>query len=941
MRGTVASAFVGRASEIARLGEVRAGTLVTLWGPGGVGKTRLAREYADRERRRGRGVAWSDLAGARTARETVTAIASALGVGLAGEDAGDASPAEIDALGRAACEQRALLVVDNLEQLDEAARDAVVRIARVVIASGAAGGATVVATSRELLGAGTDELAIPLAPLGEEDAIALFEALVGGGPMEGAAAAATRAIVRRLDALPLAVELAAARVPLLGVTELLARLDRKLDVLGTAKSDRPPRHATLRAAIAWSWDLLDQGEREALMACATFEAPFDASLAEAVIGGPEATALDLLERLRACALVHASTDARGRSTLRLLESVRDFAREASSGAGAWLERHAEAIAARSEPLAEIATCGGDTLADLEGLRADLVAASRRPGPAMARATLALATLLAITGPPTAALESVERAMEVAEPPGLALPGVAFIRLLLARGDALRALGKLDEARDCLARPISLADGLGELHAAKLAGADARRVRGSVLRGLGRVDEALADKEAALATYRALGERAREGICLGEIGAVYQSDGRLSRARQCHAEAIAIHVACGSRRAEGVERSYLAVATHRRGELADSIPLHEAALAIHREVGHRRLEGAELLHLGFVHHEMGALEKARESLDAARRLLVAAGARGLEAIALVFAARLEMDAGDATTALLKLADAAQIAPASWPRVEATRHLIDGHLAMATGSPARAVESYAASLATSRAVEVGFEALTPAYLAVALARAHAARADVAAIEGHIAEARARVAKMENPHLAVAVELLAAAARSHSAPEAPTAAAAASSEVRRALALSGVSRALVIEDDGSARSCPTGARWISRDARTCASCCSRSQGHGVMRRARSFRRRRSSPRAGLASGCAPTRRRNGFTPRSGPCEASASTVSFSRRRTAIAWIRGRISYWRTVEPGLSVFEWLSWGARDIRWAHEALAFSARRARSFRPPRPRAHGV
>ena len=796
----MASVFVGRTSEIARLDELAAGILVTLWGPGGVGKTRLAREYSKRERRRGRVVAWADLAGARTTREVLAAIASSLGIVADG-----ASSDDIEALGRATCAQRALLVADNLEQLDDAARAAILGLARVVIAGGRLGGATVLTTSRELLGAGRDvEIDIALAPLGEEDGLALFEALVGAEVVEGAPSIA-RSIVRRLDALPLAIELAAARVPLLGLKELYARLDRKLDVLGTAKDDRPARHATLRAAIAWSWELLDEGERNALMACATFEAPFDAALAERVIGGAEADALDRLERLRARALVHASTDARGRITLRLLESVRDFAREMSGGAGAWLERHAAAVVARCEPLADAASCGKDPLAELEALRADLVAAARRHGPSMARATLALAALLAITGPPSAALECVEATMNVTDLGDEGDPVILRARLLVARGDALRALGRLEDARDCLSLPVELSDDLCGRDEARLVGAEARRVRGSVLRGLGHADEALADKEAALATYRALGDRAREGICLGEIGAVYQSEGRLERARGCHAEAIAIHVASGSRRAEGVERSYLAVATHRRGEPAASVALHEQALAIHREAGHRRLEGAEVLHLGFVHHELGALERARESFSTARLLLVAAGARGLEAIALVFAARLEVDSSDATTALSRLAEAGRVTPASWPRVAATRHLVEGHLAMATGALERACESYEASLATSRSVEVGFEALTPAYLAVALARARSGIAG--AIEAHLADAAAHVATLENPHLRVALEILAAAASGRDGPEVPAAASAASSEVRRALALSGVRRALVIKSEGRSAILPDG--------------------------------------------------------------------------------------------------------------------------------------
>jgi predicted ATPase len=809
----VTATFVGRTQELARLGQLPAGALATLWGPGGVGKTRLAREHAELERRRGRAVTWVDLAGTRTRREVMTAIATSLGVAPMSFDSDDsASDDDAAALGRAVCARRALLVADNLEQLDAPARAAIARLASVVAAEGDAGGANVLVTSRELLGA-PHEVAIAIEPLGEDDGVALFEALAGSP------SPAARMIVRRLDALPLAIELAAARVPLLGATELLARLDRKLDVLGTAKADRPARHATLRAAIAWSWDLLDDGDRAALAACATFEAPFDAGLAEAVIGGAEADALDRLERLRGRALIHAATDEHGLKTLRLLESVRDFARESSEPtpsseptehlAGRLL-RHAAAVVARCEPFAEDARCGKDTLAPLEARRADLVAAARHAGPLMARATLALATLLAISGPASEAVRDLDRALE-ANATGDADPTVRA-RLLVAKGDALRAVGRLAEARAALLPAVALARDLGDSPGARLIGAEAARILGSIERALGCVQDALAHKEAALATYRAIGDRAREGICLGEIGAVHQSEGRLADAKACHAEAIAIHVATGSRRAEGVDRSYLAVATHRAGDPAAAIALHEQALAIHRDVGHRRLEGAELLHLGFVHHELGALATARTALAEARRVLVAAGARGLEAMALVFAARLEVDAGDATTALLRLAEAAQVAPASWPRVAATRHLVEGHLAMATGAPARAVASYEAALATSRDLEVGFEALTPAYLAVALTRAStttsaATPALTNAVNAHLADAGARLATLDNPHLRVALDVLAAIASGASIPEAPASAAAASSEVRRALALSTAAGSLTIESGGKRVVLPDG--------------------------------------------------------------------------------------------------------------------------------------
>jgi tetratricopeptide (TPR) repeat protein len=406
----------------------------------------------------------------------------------------------------------------------------------------------------------------------------------------------------------------------------------------------------------------------------------------------------------------------------------------------------------------------------------------------ARATLALAALLAITGPASGAIAILDVALR--EPDG------EEARLLVAEGDALHALGRLADARIALERAVELARGDDDSRARRLVGAEAARVLGSVLRALGDVDAALAHKERALAIYRAIDERAREGICLGEIGAVHQSQGRLELARRCHAEAIAIHVAMESRRAEGVERSYLAVATHRAGDPAQSVLLHERALAIHREVGHRRLEGAELLHLGFVRHELGALTASRESLATARHVLASAAARGLEAIAAVFAARLEVDAGDPTAALLLLAEATRVAPVSWPRLAATAHLVEGHLAMATGSPARARTSYEAALATNRDLEVGFEALTPAYLALTIARCGGERAR---IDEQLASAHACVGPLENPHLRVALEVLEAAATGGALPEVASAATTASSEVRRALAFAGALRALIVEDEG----------------------------------------------------------------------------------------------------------------------------------------------
>ncbi len=766
------SIFVGRQSELAELAELarERAPIVTLWGPGGAGKTRLAREQARREEARGTRVAWAELEAARTPADVAATIASALGVSIEGRDA----PAAI--LASAAAAQEALVVADNVEQIDREGRALLVNLART--------GARVLVTSREALGA-PEERTIAVGPLPEPDALALFGALAGG-----AREAAARAIVQRLDAMPLAIELAAARVPLLGADELLARLDRKLDVLGGAAIDeahRPARHATLRAAIAWSWDLLEDDDRLALAACATFEAPFDAPLAEQVMPLADASALDALDRLRRRALLHAAEpDERGRPTLHLLESVRDFVREVTRGphTPALEEKHAAAVVARSAPLAEDVARGAAVPRELLRRRADLAAIARRMQDTpivSARAALALAILAGVLGPLDVAIEAAEGAASAVR----TLDPALAARLDLTAAEALRAIGRPADALPLAER--ALASG----------GAEALRVQGSVRRALGDPEGALADVEEALAAFRAEGDRAREAMGLGEIGAILQSRGRLAEARERHAQAIAIHVALGSRRAEGVQRSYLAVATHRAGDPAAAVPLHEQALAIHREVGHLRLEGAELLHLGFVHHELGSPGRARQAFDDARTVLARAGARGLEALALVLAARLDVDEGALADAMVRLAQAAEHAPRGWARLEATRRLVEGHLAMARGDAAGAAVAYEASLAASGDVEVGFEALTPAYLALAWARL--GRDGSAAL----AQARARIASFENPHLPIALEILAGGIPPSDAASLP------SSEVRRALAFAGRRRALRVTGDVSLVVLPDGRR------------------------------------------------------------------------------------------------------------------------------------
>ncbi|MFO0735515.1 MAG: hypothetical protein U0270_06535 [Labilithrix sp.] len=695
---------MGRERELARLSELTGSgaRLVTLWGAGGTGKTTLARCVE---------ATWIDLSSARTREDVVTVFAAALGV-----------EADEHAVRRALVTRARRVTADSVEQIDAAGRALLVAWSEA---------APMLVTSRDALGVAGEE-AIEVTPLGASDAIALYTRLSGTDDDDDA-----RAIVAKLDALPLAIELAAARAPLLGSAALRARLEQSFDVL--KDKERVARHATLHAAIAWSWDLLGEAEKDALVACARFEAPFDAALAEAAIG---ADALDALDTLRRRALLHVEPDHR----LRLFGAVRAFALARANPVG---ERHARAVVERVEPLALAVRRGEAVDAELLRRRADLVAIAAHDAhdaKLRARALLALAALRSATGPHDFGRDAREIVL---------VDGELALRLVIAKGVAARAAGRLDDAES--AAQWSLRESPDDAHALRLAG--------MVARSRGHTARAVALLERALAAYRASGEEAFAGLTLGELGAAEQSATRL-------AEGIAILVATKSVRAEGLLRSHLAVLTHRSGDPRAAVPLHEAALAIHRRVGNRRLEGAELLHLAFVRHEIAELDAARAAFEEARRTLAEAGALGLEALACVLRARLDIDAKELVPARIALAEAARITPAGWHRLVATHHVVSGHLALTEGDRPGAAAHYDRALAASRDVEVGFEALTPSYRAFALG-----------------EPAPEAPAFLNAHLAHAWSILGGAALT-----APPEAIASSSDVRRAIAFAG-RRSLII--------------------------------------------------------------------------------------------------------------------------------------------------
>ena len=311
-----ASTFVGRQREIEDLGALlsRADVrLLTLTGAGGTGKTRLAlrlaAEFVEQFRN---GVFFISLAPVRDPALVLGTIAQTLGVKEG------ASETPIDPLRRHLEGKQTLLVVDNFEQVLAAAADVSLLLA-------SAPQLKVVVTSRERLRlAGEHEYPVP--PLPEDDAVTLFEIRARAAEptfrIDGDRAPVA-AICRRLDGLPLAVELAAARVKVLHPQALLARLEQGLPVLTGGPRDMPDRQRTLRATIEWSYLLLDAHEQEVLARLGVFVGGWDVSAAEQVC---DAT-LDDLASLLDKSLLHKD-EARGdEPRFSMLETIRDYARE--------------------------------------------------------------------------------------------------------------------------------------------------------------------------------------------------------------------------------------------------------------------------------------------------------------------------------------------------------------------------------------------------------------------------------------------------------------------------------------------------------------------------------------------------------------------------------------------------------------------------------------
>ena len=635
--------FVGRDRELVALREAlqTPGQVVSLLGPGGTGKTRLARELGLGVQDEYPGGAWFvDLTEARTQEGICAAVAHALDIPL---ERGGGDPT--DRIGAVLTQRgRLLLLLDNFEQVQGFAAATVGAWARL------APGCRFVVTTRQRLALGAEQvvrvgpLRSPISgaaspdQLAEVPAVRLFvDRAQRSRPDftlndENASVIAT--LVRALDGIPLAIELAAARVRVLSVARLLERLPQRFNLLSTGRTDVTGRQATLRATIDWSWTLLHPWEQAGLAQASVFRGGFTVEAAEAVLdlsAWPDAPwVMDVVQALEDKSLLRSVAAPSGEMRFVHYESIREFAAEKlreQADPKMLAGRHLDWFSKRGTAAAidSLSTKGGIARRrrlkeDLENLwhAAELAVELGRPD-AAADATLAAADVLAFVGPlgiPLRMLTTV-----------LAVDGLSEhqrIRLLLARGQVHNLLSDVDLAKQDLREAERRAHAAGESHLEAIAWAELGRVV------LGSADGEQEDLlERARQAFIAAGDARREGWVLCFQAVKDSIAGRFEDSRAKNEQALRKLRRAGDRMTSLVALGNLAISYKEVGMSMLQLATLNEALRLARELEARRYEAVVLTNLGVYHHYVGQLRRAEELYEEARALARSIGFKSVE------------------------------------------------------------------------------------------------------------------------------------------------------------------------------------------------------------------------------------------------------------------------------------------------------------------------
>jgi predicted ATPase/class 3 adenylate cyclase len=565
--------LVGRAGELrdvcraVRLGE---GRVVTLTGPGGTGKTRLAVQAGlELVEDFPNGVLFVGLAPLTDPGLVIPAIAQTLGVREA--------PAEplLETLAAHLRLRRLLLVLDNVEHVIEAAPD----VARLVAQ---APGLAVLATSREPLRV-QPEQEIPVPPLAADPAVELFADRARAADPTFEPDAATAEICARLDGLPLAIELAAARVRLLPPPAMLERLERRLPLLRTSGRDVPARQRTLHATIDWSYGLLAEEEQALFRELAVFAGGCSLDAAERVCAAEP----DVLESLVQKSLLMQRPDADGQPRVWMLATVREFADERLVEAGDHAVRARHAAWARDlAEAAEAPLLGRDQVKWLQRLEPELDNLRAAVGWSLAAgdAETALRTVSALIdfwdprGAYGEALAWLERGLAA---PAAAPDGVRAKALLVAGFAAFHG-ADVERAQRLTEQSLALAE---RLEVPRVRSRSLSQLAGiAVLRGEFAEAAALAERAAAVA--EAAGDAVMRAFGLNMLAIARYECGEREAAERLFAETAALLRAAGDRRDASILEANLAEVALLAGDLRTARRRYDAAAALAEELGDR-------------------------------------------------------------------------------------------------------------------------------------------------------------------------------------------------------------------------------------------------------------------------------------------------------------------------------------------------------------------